>query len=103
MSDHFDAPDLNSPNMDARVDICDIFAFRKPEDTGKTVLVFDVNPLAPTIADSFDPEAVYELKLDTNDDAVADIAYRCTFSPKENGEQRATLRHEVHRNGLLRG
>jgi len=71
MSDHFDAPDLNSPNMDARVDICDIFAFRKPEDTGKTVLVFDVNPLAPTIADSFDPEAVYELKLDTNGDAVA--------------------------------
>ena len=92
LSDHFDAPDLKSPNMDARVDICDIFAFRKPGDTGKTVLAFNVNPLAPTMDDSFDPEAVYEIKLDTDGDAVADIAYRCTFSPKENGAQRATLR-----------
>ena len=30
MSDHLDAPGLNSPNMDARVDITDIFAFQKP-------------------------------------------------------------------------
>ena len=72
MSDHLDAPG----NMDARVDICDIYAFQKPEDANKSVLVFNVNPVAPTHADAFASEAVYELKVDTNGDAVAEIAYR---------------------------
>jgi hypothetical protein len=36
---------------------------------------------------------VYELKVDTNADAIADIAYRFTFSSKENGVQKATIRH----------
>lgn len=91
MSDHLDAPGLKSPNMDARVDITDIYAFQKPGDANKTILVFNVNPVAPTLADSFAPEAVYELKVDTNGDAIAEIAYRFTFSPKEQGEQRATV------------
>lgn len=92
MSDHLDAPGMKPPNMDARVDICDIYVFRKPEDPDKSILVMNVNPLAPTLADSFAPEAVYEWKVDTNGDAVADIAYRFTFSPKEHGAQFATLR-----------
>jgi hypothetical protein len=92
MSDHLDAPGMNPPNMDARVDICDINAFQKPEDASRSVLVLNVNPLAPTMADSFAPEAVYEWKVDTNGDAVADIAYRFTFSPKEHGTQHATVR-----------
>src|SRR5215472_9019515 len=92
MSDHLDAPGLKPPNMDARVDICDIYAFQKPEDTHKSILVLNVNPVAPTYADSFASEAVYELKVDTNADAIADIAYRFTFSTKENGMQKATVR-----------
>ena len=32
------------------------------------------------------------LKVDTNADAVADIAYRFTFSPTEDGVQKATVR-----------
>ena len=62
MADHLDAPGLKSPNMDARVDICDIYAFRKPGDDSKSVFVIDVNPVAPTFADSFASEAVYEMK-----------------------------------------
>jgi hypothetical protein len=27
VSDHWDAPGMKSPNMDPRVDICDIYAF----------------------------------------------------------------------------
>ena len=92
MSDHFDAPGLNSPNMDARLDICDIFAFQSPEDASRSVFVIDVNPIAPTRADSFAHEAVYELKVDTNGDAVAEIAYRFTFSPKEHDTQLAVVR-----------
>src|SRR5450755_1909463 len=92
MSDHLDAPGMKPPNMDARVDICDIYAFQKPGDANKSVLVFNVNPVAPTFADSFASEAVYEVKVDTNGDAVAEIAYRFTFSSKEHGVQAATVR-----------
>ena len=92
MADHFDAPGLKPPNLDARVDICDIYAFQKPQDTNKSILVINVNPVAPTYADSFASEAVYELKVDTNGDAIADIAYRITFSPKEDDVQKATVR-----------
>lgn len=92
MSDHLDAPGLQSPNMDARVDITDIFAFRSQADPARSVLAMNVNPVAPTLADSFAPEAVYELILDTGGDAVADVSYRVTFSEPEGGKQRATLR-----------
>jgi hypothetical protein len=43
--------------MDARIDICDIYAFQKTEDTNKSILVLNVNPVAPTYADSFASEA----------------------------------------------
>jgi hypothetical protein len=92
MSDQVDAPGLKSVHMDARVDICDIYAFQKPEDANTSVLVFNVNPVEPTYADSFASEAVYELKVDTNGDAVAEIAYRFTFSLKEHGMQTAIVR-----------
>jgi Domain of unknown function (DUF4331) len=92
MADHFDAPGLKPPNLDVRVDICDIYAFQKPQDTNKSILVINVNPVAPTYADSFASEAVYELKVDNNGDAIADIAYRITFSPKEDDVQKATVR-----------
>jgi Domain of unknown function (DUF4331) len=92
VSDHWDAPGMKSPNMDPRVDTCDIYAFQKPEDVNKSVFVLDVNPVAPKYADSFASEAVYELKVDTNGDAIADIAYRFTFSAKEdNGVQKVTV------------
>src|ERR687894_291693 len=66
VSDHLDAPGLKSPNMDARIDITDIFAFQNPADPTRSVLAMNVNPVAPTLADSFAPEAVYELILDKN-------------------------------------
>jgi hypothetical protein len=50
------------------------------------------NPLGPTTAEPFAPAALYELKIDTNGDAVADIAYRVRFSPSEGGAQTSTLR-----------
>lgn len=40
----------------------------------------------------FEPEALYEIKIDTNGDAVADIAYQVRFTSSEDGVQTATLR-----------
>ena len=65
MADHLDAPGLKSPGNDARLDITDIYAFQKPDGASKSILILNVNPLAPTLADSFRPDAIYELKIDT--------------------------------------
>jgi Domain of unknown function (DUF4331) len=93
MADHLDAPGLKSPNMDARIDITDIYAFQKPGDPSKSIFIANVNPLAPTLADSFESEAIYDLRIDTNGDAIADVAYRFRFSPFNNGAQTATVHY----------
>jgi hypothetical protein len=77
--------------MDAQIDITDIYAFQKPGDAAKSILVLNVNPLATTFADSFEQSAVYQLKVDTNGDAVAEIAFRFRFSPFQNGAQSCTV------------
>jgi hypothetical protein len=87
MADHLDAPGLTSPAMDARVDITDHYAFQKPGDPDRTVLILNVNPLAPTHADEFRADAVYETLVDTDGDAQPNLAFRYRFTPKERGNQ----------------
>jgi len=75
----------------------DLYAFPKPGDAGKSILIMNVhpsegvNPAGPTTDDPFASEAVYELKIDTNGDDVADIAYRVRFT-SEGGALTATVR-----------
>jgi hypothetical protein len=98
MSHHYSGPNLGFPHWDARLDLTDLYAFPKPGDSGKSILIMDVhpsvgyNPPGPTTAVPFATEALYELKIDTNGDAVADIAYRVHFSASADGAQIATLR-----------
>ena len=98
MSHHYSGPDFGFPRGDARLDFTDLYAFPKPGDAGKSILIMNahpsavLNPPAPTTAEPFAPEALYELKIDTNGDAVADITYRVRFSSSEGGTQTATLR-----------
>jgi hypothetical protein len=95
MADHLDAPGLMSPDGNAKTDITDIYAFQKPGDPDKSILVMNVNPLAPTLANSFENNGLYLLKIDTDADALAEIAFRIKFSPVVNGQQWATVRHVV--------
>ena len=98
MSHHYSGPDFGFPHGDARLDLTDLYAFPKPGDAGKSILIVNVHPsvgmkpLGPTTAVAFAPEAIYELKIDTDGDAVADIAYRVRFTSSEGGTQTATLR-----------
>jgi hypothetical protein len=50
------------------------------------------NPAGPTTTEPFAREAIYELKIDTDGDAIADIAYRVRFSAFERGVQTAIVR-----------
>src|SRR6266566_7267819 len=92
MADHLDAPGLMSPDSNPRTDITDIYAFQKPGDPHKSILVLNVNPLAPTLANSFAGNGLYELKIDTDGDALAEIAFRIAFTPVSHGQQWATVR-----------
>jgi hypothetical protein len=74
------------------LNITDLYAFQKPGDARKTILIMNVNPMPPRLSDAFDPTAVYEFRVDTNGDAIADIAFRVTFSAYANGQQTATVR-----------
>jgi len=86
MSHHYSGLDFGFPQGDARLDFTDLYAFPKPGETGKSILIVNVHPSAgenppgPTTTEPFAPEAVYEVKIDTDGDAVADIAYRVRFS-----------------------
>ena len=91
MADHLDAPGLTSPNGDPRTDITDVYAFQKPGDPDKSILILNVNPLAPTLAPSFRHGAAYDLLVDTDGDAVAEILFRTRFSPFEDGSQTADV------------
>jgi hypothetical protein len=87
MADHLDAPGLNSPAMDARVDITDLYVFQKPGDPSKSILILNVNPLAPSHADEFRSDARYEILVDTDGDARPDVTFRIRFTKKTDGGQ----------------
>lgn len=81
----------DAPNLDPRTDIADLFVFQNPHDPSRSILILNVNPEAPTRATAFDPQASYELKIDTNGDFEAEIAFHVLFTTLENGQQTATL------------
>jgi len=98
MSNHYSGPNFGFPRGDARLDFTDLYAFPKPEDPSKSILIMNVhpsvgvNPPGPTTDEPFAPEALYEIKIDTDGDAVADIAYQVRFASFKGRTQTATLR-----------
>ncbi len=98
MSHHASGPDFGFPLGDARLDMTDLYAFPKPGEPGKSILIlnvhssFAVNPPGPTTTEPFAPGALYEIKVDTDGDAIADIAFRVLFTSAPDGKQTATLR-----------
>jgi hypothetical protein len=51
-----------------------------------------VKPPGPTTSEPFAPGTLYEFKVDTDGDAIADIAYSVQFLSTNDGKQAATLR-----------
>ncbi|HEX3902238.1 MAG TPA: DUF4331 family protein [Polyangia bacterium] len=98
MSHHYSGPNVTFPRGDARLDFTDLYAFPKPADAGRSILIMNFHPSASivppgaTTAEPFATAALYELRIDTNGDAVADITYQVRFSAAKDGGQTATLR-----------
>lgn len=87
MSNHFSGG-FKFPGDDARLDLTDVFAFVSPEDSTRTVLIIDVNPLMT--APAFHPDAIYRINVDNDGDAHADVAFTVVFSKPDDGMQTAT-------------
>lgn len=98
MSHHYSGPNVGFPRGDARLDLTDLYAFPSPADASRSVLIMNFHPSfsllspEPTPPEPFAADAIYEFKVDTNGDAVAEFAYRVCFSAFANGNQTAVLR-----------
>ena len=98
MSHHASGPNFGFPRGDARLDMTDLYAFTKPGDPAKSIIVLNVHPSfalnspEPTTTEPFAPGALYEVKVDTDGDAVADLAYSVQFASSEDAKQTATVR-----------
>src|SRR4029077_11212813 len=98
MSHHYSGPDFGFPHGDARLDLTDLYAFPKPGDATKSILIMNVHPSAsynppgPTPADPFSTEALYEFKIDTDGDAAPDFTTKVQFSATAGAAQIAALR-----------
>lgn len=78
-SDHADTPQIASlPGTD----ITDVYVFPSPENGNNVVLVMNVNPLitpAGAASASFDPNVLYQFKIDLDGDNVEDRVIQATF------------------------
>ena len=98
MSHHYPGPDYGFPHGDARLNLTDLYAFPKPGDSAKSILIVDVhpsfgfNPKGPTTTEPFSTNALYEVMIDTDGDSVVNVAYSVGFAASAGGQQTATLR-----------
>src|SRR5919107_3295992 len=84
MSDHFDSED-------SRTDLTDLYIFPASGREGYSVLILDLNPDATADEVGVDPAASYEIKIDTNGDLEADVAFHVLFDIGPDGEATATV------------
>lgn len=88
-ADHADAP-LAKANVP--LDINDVYAF--PGGGDNYVFAITVNPLTmPGAKPVFDANGLYQLKVDNNGDAVADVSYNIDFgAANSSGVQSVTVK-----------
>ncbi len=69
-----DHRDSMSTENDQAVDIADVYSFVSPASSANVVLAMTVPGLVPPSEDRFfDPNALYQFKIDTNGDATEDL------------------------------
>ena len=98
-SDHLDSEYIDHyPELD----IGDLFVWTS-ENSGDPVFMISLNPLtepgAATDTLRLDPDALYEFKIDTNDDDKADLAYKINVSGSKQ-EQTVVMRKATGSNAM---
>jgi len=89
-SDHQDTPEVE---LSPRLDINDVFAFPGSDESRIVLVVTTQSPITPagTAAARFDPNALYQIKIDNTGDAVEDLVLQLQFDDLPGGSQRVAL------------
>lgn len=84
-SSHREAPLISA---DPRVDNTDVYAFTSPDDANTVTFVANWLPFEEPVGGpnfyGFDDDARYEINIDNDGDAVADVVYRYEFNTIDN-------------------
>jgi uncharacterized protein DUF4331 len=85
-SDHQDTPEVE---LSPRMDINDVYAFPGSNDDRIVLIMTTSSPLTPaqSTSASFDPNLLYQLKIDNNGDAVEDLVLQFTFEGMGNNQR----------------
>jgi uncharacterized protein DUF4331 len=89
-SDHQDTPEVE---LSPRLDINDVYAFPGSDESRIALVVTTQSPITPanTAAARFDPNALYQVKIDNTGDAVEDLVLQFQFDDLAGGGQRVAL------------
>ena len=90
-SDHQDTPEVE---LNPRSDINDVYAFPGSSADRIALVLTTSSPIAGTNA-SFDPNLLYQLKVDNTGDAVEDKVFQITFDEGVGSAQKYTVRGPV--------
>lgn len=90
-SDHQDTPEVE---LNPRSDINDVYAFPGASADRIALVLTTSSPIAGQAA-SFDPNLLYQLKVDNTADAVEDLVFQITFDQGTGTSQKYTIRGPV--------
>jgi hypothetical protein len=90
-SDHQDTPEVE---LNPRMDINDVFAFPGSSADRVALVMTTSSPIAGQSA-SFDPDLLYQFRIDNTGDAVEDKVIQITFDNGTGASQRYTVRGPV--------
>ena len=90
-SDHQDTPEVE---LNPRMDINDVYAFPGATPDRVALVLTTSSPLAGTSA-SFDPDLLYQIKIDNAGDAKEDLVFQITFDQGALTAQKVTVRGPI--------
>jgi hypothetical protein len=90
-SDHQDTPEVE---LNPRMDINDVYAFPGGSTDRIALVMTTSSPIAGQTA-SFDPNLLYQFKIDNTGDAREDLVIQVTFDAGTGASQMATVRGPV--------
>lgn len=90
-SDHQDTPEVE---LNPRMDINDVYAFPGATADRIAFVLTTSSPIAGQSA-SFDPNLLYQLKVDNTGDAVEDLVFQITFDAGTGANQKYSVRGPV--------
>lgn len=89
-SDHQDSPEVE---LNPRMDINDVYAFPGSTADRIAIVMTTSSPITPAQAPTaaFDPNLLYQIKIDNTGDAVEDLVLQFQFDDLQGGGQRVAL------------